>query len=547
VQKRPIRLQQIPLLTPRGHRAETPSPLPLVRTLLIVALSAGLLTACGGGGSSVGNEPLPGSESPFSPNPGAIPAPDDDASEPSEIGEPEISIVAVRADGVDVLIRWPEGRAGSYSYTTTMTDSDGWSITGESTQSELLLTDVPVDGEFRFCVSAGGAQSSCTDFTTVREGSDESAIPATPSAPGTPQFTIETALPGGADVTVSWSAPSSGEVVRYRYRGGVNEGSRWSVDAEVEQTQALLRAVPLNGQYWVCVSAANSAGEFGPERCNTLVTPAVADGTGEDPLSGPPINECANAKPEWIWCDDFEQDRLASYFESSMERRGGAGRGGSNAVVGRYLIGTSEAGNLKLAFGRTPSASFRPVDGGTQNYREVYWRVYLRHQDNWQGGGADKLSRATVFTGANWQQAMIAHIWSGADPGPRQNYLMLDPASGVSGSTVVTTRYNDFANLRWLGVSQGHIPLFEAHRRSTWQCVEARVRLNDAGSSNGIFQLWIDGELDVSRTNLNWVGSYTGYGINAIFLENYWNAGSPVEQERYMDNFVVSTKRIGCG
>jgi ATP-dependent helicase/DNAse subunit B len=31
----------------------------------------------------------------------------------------------------------------------------------------------------------------------------------------------------------------------------------------------------------------------------------------------------------------------------------------------------------------------------------------------------------------------------------------------------------------------------------------------------------------------------------AVFLENYWNDGSPHLQE-YFDSFVVSTQRIGC-
>ncbi|HSG47707.1 MAG TPA: hypothetical protein VLA43_07855, partial [Longimicrobiales bacterium] len=80
-----------------------------------------------------------------------------------------------------------------------------------------------------------------------------------------------------------------------------------------------------------------------------------------------------------------------------------------------------------------------------------------------------------------------------------------------------------------------------------WQCVEARVRLNDAGQSNGVFQLWINGSLEAERTGLNWVGAFDDYGLNAVYLENYWNAGSPVAQERYLDNFVVSTTPIGCG
>lgn len=265
---------------------------------------------------------------------------------------------------------------------------------------------------------------------------------------------------------------------------------------------------------------------------------------GDTGSNGPMTNECDAAKPEWIWCDDFETDRIASYFEASMPREAGVGVNGSQGVVGRYLVGTSEAGNLKLAFGRTPSGSLRPADDGTRNYREVYWRVYVKHPSDWEGGGADKLSRATVFTGSDWRQAMIAHVWSSRSDGDA--YLKLDPASGVSGSSVRTSGYNDFDNLTWLGARRGATPLFSDANKGKWHCVEARVKLNEAGQSNGVFQLWVNGELDVSRTDLNWIGSYNGYGINAVFLENYWNAGTQVEQSRYMDNFVVSTAPIGC-
>jgi hypothetical protein len=72
------------------------------------------------------------------------------------------------------------------------------------------------------------------------------------------------------------------------------------------------------------------------------------------------------------------------------------------------------------------------------------------------------------------------------------------------------------------------------------------VRLNDAGVANGIFEFWIDDALEARATDLNWLGAYDAFGLNAIFFENYWNSGSPVVQERYFDNVVVSTERIGC-
>lgn len=51
--------------------------------------------------------------------------------------------------------------------------------------------------------------------------------------------------------------------------------------------------------------------------------------------------------------------------------------------------------------------------------------------------------------------------------------------------------------------------------------------------------------LEAERQNLNWRGAFHQHGINAVFLEAYWNEGSPVDQARWIDNFVISTKPIG--
>jgi len=203
------------------------------------------------------------------------------------------------------------------------------------------------------------------------------------------------------------------------------------------------------------------------------------------------------------------------------------------------------AGSIKLAFGRTPDPYFRPVDGGTKDYREIYWRFYLRNAPTWTGGGGDKLSRVTAFATANWAQAMIGHVWSGS--GGDKDYLTLDPASGTDDSGALkTTTYNDFTNFRWLGLARSTTPIFATNRVGQWYCIEAHVKLNTPGQSDGLFDLWIDGQLEANRTGLNWVGNYSAYGMNAVFLENYWNAGSPAAQERYFDDFVVSTARVGC-
>lgn len=303
-----------------------------------------------------------------------------------------------------------------------------------------------------------------------------------------------------------------------------------------------------------------------PSNPNTPQAPSTpADPVPDAPAAAPPaptpaaptpsgsatlVNECASPKAGWIFCDDFDANRLNQYFEydnanGSFIRQTNVGVNGSGAMKAQFAAGQQNAGSLKLAFGRTPDSYFRSVAGSSTNYREVYWRVYVMNEAGWTGGGGDKLSRGVVFAGSNWSEAAVGHVWSG---GPSHNYLALDPASGTStNGSVQTRRYNDFDNMRWLGARTGTTPLFSSANAGKWRCVETRMRLNDAGRSNGTFELWVDGKLETQATNLNWVGSYNGYGINALFLENFWNAGSPRAQARYFDNLVVSTQPIGCG
>jgi hypothetical protein len=263
------------------------------------------------------------------------------------------------------------------------------------------------------------------------------------------------------------------------------------------------------------------------------------------------VGECATKAAAWIWCDDFEQDRSASYFEVQRARGGftrdaAVGLNGSMGMRARFTAGQVAAGSLHLAFGRTPAPYFQPVDEGTRDYREIYWRVWVRTDPGWTGGGGYKLSRATVFADRSWSQAMIAHVWAGQ--GARSEYLVLDPATGTDARGIVRTqKYNDFDRLRFTGSRKGATPVFSRERAGRWQCVEAGVVLNDPGQANGRFVLWVDGVEDARIERINWLGSYSAFGVNAVMLENYWNGGAPTEQSRYFDNFVVSTARIGCG
>src|SRR5262245_59982590 len=138
----------------------------------------------------------------------------------------------------------------------------------------------------------------------------------------------------------------------------------------------------------------------------------------------------SNPDPNVIWCDAFEDSTPLSqkYFEyddgnGSFVRAPGIGVGGSYGMRVVWHPGQVAAGSLKRTFGRNPVNSQIHV---TTDFREIYWRHYLRMAPGWHGS-PQKLSRAMILANANWAQALIAHVWSGRDT----DYLVIDPASGV--------------------------------------------------------------------------------------------------------------------
>ncbi len=277
--------------------------------------------------------------------------------------------------------------------------------------------------------------------------------------------------------------------------------------------------------------------------------PGSDDGDGDG--DGDP-NECSKAveHPEWIFCDDFESDNplvgKGRYFEAAGSDIGythelGVGWLDSAAMQSQWTMGQVDAGSLKLGFGRNPNAYMNRGIRDSEDFRELWYRVMVKHEDGWNGDPA-KLSRATVFSSSDdWSQAMIAHLW-----GDGSEHILLDPASCVQGSDVQCVGYNDFTKLSWLGNKAGPTAIFSTNSADHWYCVEAHVRLDDPGQSNGLHEFWIDGQLEAQRDDLAFVHNYSAYAINAVFLENYWNDGSPQEQKRWMDNFIVSTAPIGC-
>jgi hypothetical protein len=360
--------------------------------------------------------------------------------------------------------------------------------------------------------------------------------------------------PGASTCTASaTNSPSS-----YTWTGQGTNCSYSGATANVSLT------CTYGGSRTPCATATNAYGTS-TQLCGSAVIfkyqkPSNFSGSVDVPASTLTCSNWQSLHPTWIWCDDFETDTSALWADrnnpSTFIRSAGNGYNNTYSMRATYsaTTGVANAGDFTIAFGLSPVTP-KVVSSDNNKYTDIYWRAFVRTSANWLPGTGAKLTRATSFVNTSWAQAMIAHFWDSSTPG----ILSVDPVSGVcqgglkpdgvtpcTTSTVITTGWNDFANFYWLGIENGTIPALQPSRANVWQCIEGRTRLNDAGQSNGVQELWIDGTLDAQRTNLNFVGSYSTYGINIFRVENYMNAGTGQSQYRDWDNLVISATRIGC-
>ncbi|MCA9666524.1 MAG: hypothetical protein KC503_13075 [Myxococcales bacterium] len=257
---------------------------------------------------------------------------------------------------------------------------------------------------------------------------------------------------------------------------------------------------------------------------------------------------CPSPLPSgWIFCEDFESigDPKQVFYEFN-DNNGNfrvvdtEGASGTHSLQMSYKQGQIGGSWATVAFGRNPLVNNQPSYRKTEDFTEVYWRFRIKHQQGWPDVGPAKTTRLISFAKPDWGQAMIAHLWS------KDLVLIGDPVRCATGTSVPCSGINDFGNFNWIGQLPGKTKIFSSALSGSWHCVEAHVKLNTPGQSDGVFEFWIDGQQENTRSGMNWRDSYTGYGLNAVYFENYWNGGATADLERWFDDLVIATQRIGC-
>ncbi len=97
----------------------------------------------------------------------------------------------------------------------------------------------------------------------------------------------------------------------------------------------------------------------------------------------------------------------------------------------------------------------------------------------------------------------------------------------------------------WLPISHSGFFFNAPVNVGRWIRFEMEVKLNTPGLADGLYRFWADDTLIVEHTGVDVRGN-TQEKINEVMLDSYWNGGSPIAQNRYYDDFAISTARIGA-
>ena len=179
---------------------------------------------------------------------------------------------------------------------------------------------------------------------------------------------------------------------------------------------------------------------------------------------------------------------------------------------------------------------------------EIYFRYYLRLARDWllASDGGKLPGLAGTYGHAGWG----GRAWDGNKGWSlRGSYAKSPPQTHAARGRVMlgTYAYHSKAGseygevLPWMG--GGLAGLAEPDR---WYCIEQHLRLNTPGKSDGLFEVWIDGQLALARQNLR-LRDREGIHIEEIWM-NVFHGGTdpaPAAMHAFIDNVVVARRYIG--
>jgi hypothetical protein len=277
-----------------------------------------------------------------------------------------------------------------------------------------------------------------------------------------------------------------------------------------------------------------------------------------DPFFNSSEPGCDGSDPTVLWCDDFEDGDWAQIYGSGgsnpevndgwvmtpwgqgCPRRGcqageplqglpkfgvlcgGAGAAGTNCTASSGLRPNQSEGQALFMGDHDLKGATHEFDG----YREIYFRYYLKDLPGFQVGQEKMLSINPCCAGRGGIK--FGNTFSWKRNGSRNVQVTVYAADVNLGEELNIT-----------------LPA------GSWWFIEYHIKLNTPGSSDGVWEAWVDtcGVAGTSctgtptrrarYTNVKWVREGDRTTIGSLWLENW--ANPPSRGETYYDQIKVST------
>jgi hypothetical protein len=225
--------------------------------------------------------------------------------------------------------------------------------------------------------------------------------------------------------------------------------------------------------------------------------------------------------PEWLWFDDFESGKALTADYQDVNTSGFSvvttdKFSGSHSLCQKYTTGQVDAGWI-----------IRVNNSGFPSHLFVRW--YHKFDKDFSGF-PPKMERMRYRprTG-DWKSVFAVHCWI-------QNTKVVADVSAHNSTQANSTGF--------LPVAISKFSFSDTANLGRWVCFESEVLLNTPGKKDGLYRMWADDSLIIERKDVDLRGTFNQLA-NEVMLDCYWNGGSPKPQNRYFDNFVISTQRIG--
>ncbi len=263
----------------------------------------------------------------------------------------------------------------------------------------------------------------------------------------------------------------------------------------------------------------------------------------------------SSASAQIIYQNDFEDDPVGTYTVSNLSADWGV-TSNDGVDEGRVSIvdDSNTVGNKSLVvkypdgLSNTGKSQWKAPLGGS--YDELYFSYKIRFDDNFdfvRGGKLPGLCGGECNSGGDppdgtdgWSARMM---W-------RTNGSSGSPTNGDKANIVQYLYYPDqpgtFAeDMRWDDTTPTDWKSFDS---DVWYQLQHRIVMNTPGSSDGIIQAWLDGEMVLDRQDIRF-RTTSALKIDTLYFSTFFGGSSSQwettkDEFAYYDDFVVSTQFI---